>query len=71
MSNPYANNAFRTFRCSACDKVVTIDVREDDRGLFPEIECECGNLMQRWSDPNREPVDIDALDNSNPHVNGI
>jgi hypothetical protein len=68
MSNPYANNAYKTFRCSACEKVITIDVREDERGLFQEIECECGNLMKRFSDPNREPIDIDSLDNNNPEI---
>lgn len=68
MSNPYANNSFRMFKCSACEKVVTLDVREDERGLYPEIECECGNLMQRFSDPNREPVNEDDLDNNNPEI---
>lgn len=68
MSNPYANNAFKSFKCSACEKVVTLDVREDERGLFPEIECECGNLMQRFSDPNREPINEDDLDNNNPEI---
>jgi hypothetical protein len=56
------------FKCSACEKVVTLDVREDERGLFPEIECECGNLMQRFSDPNREPINEDDLYNNNPEI---
>lgn len=71
MSNPYANNAFKSFKCAACETVLTIDVREDERGLFSEIECECGNLMQQFSDPNREPIDSESLDDHNPTIHGI
>lgn len=59
----YFSSPIRKFKCDSCGAIETFDVREDERGLFKNAECDCGSLMSSFSDPNSEPLEEEDLDN--------
>lgn len=59
----------KTYKCSGCGEIYTLEVSTDQRALYPQIECEkCGSLCDLYRDPEANYGDIEDVENNNLEI---